>query len=183
MLRQHLLSIALLAVLAANASAIVIRHDRKDAQYVQYAKQFKAYGDVVEAGSTLIAPRWLLTAGHVAKEISPYTSFAVVGGKSYLIDRVIFHPDYVKAGYRGPRDIALLRLSKPVTEVEPVGLYRGNDEAGQTVSFFGRGQTGNGQTGPTSEDGKMRGATNKLERVNDNSVFFQFDPPATATDL
>jgi hypothetical protein len=170
-------------LLSASAQAIVIRHDRPDAKYVELAKSFRGYGDVVEAGSTLIAPRWLITAGHVAKEISPYTSFAMVHGRRYEIDRVIMHPDYVKAGMRGPRDLALLRLTTEVKGVEPVQLYRSQNEAGQIVSFFGRGQTGNGERGPTGEDGKMRGATNKLERADENSVYFQFDAPETATDL
>jgi hypothetical protein len=93
------------------------------------------------------------------------------------------HPEYVKAGMRGMNDLALLRLSTPVREVEPIQLYRSQDEAGQIVTFFGRGQTGNGETGPTNEDGKMRGATNKLESVTPTSVFFRFDRPETATDL
>src|SRR5689334_11411949 len=146
-----------LLLLPSASHAIVIRHDRPDARYVELAKTFHAYGDVVEAGSTLIAPRWLLTAGHVAKEITPYTSFATVGGRRYVIDRVILQPDYVKAGLRGPRDLALLRLTEDVNGIEPVGLYRSRDEAGQVVHFFGRGQTGNGETGPTGEDGRMRG--------------------------
>src|SRR6185369_12909271 len=98
------------------------------------ARGFKAYGDVVEAGSTLIAPRWLLTAGHVAKEISPYTAFVTVQGRRYFIDRVILHPEYVKAGMRGPRDLALLRLTQAVKGVEPIPLYRSQDEAGQIVT-------------------------------------------------
>jgi hypothetical protein len=172
-----------LALIAATSDAIIIRHDRSDANYVALAKGFLAYGDVVEAGSTLIASRWLLTAAHVAQEISPYTSFVVVNGRRYAIDLVILHPDYVKAGLRGPRDLALLRLTTPVKGVEPVSLYRSQDEAEQIVTFIGRGQTGTGRTGPTGEDGKLRGATNKLERVSTTSVFFQFDSPQTATEL
>jgi hypothetical protein len=178
-----LCAIACAFLSSAKTGAIVIRHDRPDARYVELAKEFRAYGDVVEAGSTLIAPQWLLTAAHVAKEISPYTSFATINGSRYAIDRVILHPDYVKAGMRGPRDLALLRLTKPVEGVEPVLLYRAKDEADQIVTFIGRGRTGNGETGPTGEDGKIRGATNKLERVNETSVFFEFDAPDTATDL
>jgi hypothetical protein len=161
----------------------VIRHDRLDARHLELARSFSAYGDVVEAGSTLIAPRWLLTAGHVAKVITPYTSYASISGRQYPIDRVIMHPDYVKAGMRGRRDLALLRLATPVEGVVPVQLYRTDDETGQVVTFFGRGQTGNGETGPTGGDGRMRGATNKVESVDPASVFFQFDRPETATDL
>jgi hypothetical protein len=177
-------SFLLVAFAVTSASfAIVIRHDRDDAKYRELAKQFKAYGDVVEAGSTLVDKSWLLTAGHVATTITPYSSFAVVGGHEYMIDRVVMHPDYIKDGYRGRRDVAMLHLTKPVTDVEPVLLYRKDDEAGQIVTFFGRGMTGNGQTGPTAQDTSMRGATNKLERVDDRSVFFLFDDPKTATEM
>ena len=175
---------SLLAIFVfVSVPAIIVRHDRPDASYVELARGFHAYGDVVEAGSTLIAPRWLITAAHVAKEISPYTSFVTINGRRYTIDRVVMHPEYVSAGMRGRRDLALLRLSEDVVGVEPIQLYRKKDEAGQVVTFFGRGQTGTGETGPTGEDGKMRGATNKLESVDESSVLFQFDPPETATDL
>ncbi len=186
MLRPHYLSLgALLYICLAptSAEAIVIRHDRPDARYVDLAKDFRALGDVVEAGSTLVAPRWLLTAAHVAKEITPYTSFVSIAGKSYAIDRVILHPDHNKDRAQGRRDLALLRLASEVRGVEPIPLYRGEDETGQIVTFFGRGQTGNGLTGPAGEDGKLRGATNKLERVTAENVFFQFDQPDTATEL
>jgi hypothetical protein len=170
-------------VSAASAPGIVTRHDREDAKYVALGSSFKAYGDVVEAGSTLIAPQWVLTAGHVAVELSPYTSYVSIGGKEYTIDRVILHPEFVKSGARGGRDLALLRLTEAVKGIEPVALYRGSDEAGMTVTFFGRGQTGNGETGPKTQDMKLRGAQNKLERANETSVFFQFDAPETAVDL
>ena len=176
------LFVASLAV-ASTAFAIVIRHDRDDAKYRELAKEFKAYGDVVEAGSTLIHPQWLLTAAHVAVEITPYTSFATVGGKEYAIDRIVLHPDYIRNNYRGPRDLAMLRLKSPVKGVEPIPLYRKGDEAGQIVTFFGRGMTGTGESGPTRQDPHMRGATNKLERANENSVFFEFDDPEKATEL
>lgn len=175
--------VSFLLLAAASAPAIVIRHDRPDARYVDLAKAFGGYGDVVEAGSTLIHPRWLLTAAHVAESITPYTSFAVVGGRRYAIDRVILHPESGRERRMQRRDLALLRLTAPVKGVSPIPLYRGGDEVGQTVTFMGRGQTGNGETGPTGEDGKMRGATNKIESANEQSITFAFDPPETATDL
>src|SRR5688572_333803 len=96
MVRHRFCALGIAVLVTASAHAIVIRHDRPDARYVELAKGFQAYGDVVEAGSTLIHARWLLTAGHVATEITPYTSFAKVHRRSYSIDRVILHPDYGK---------------------------------------------------------------------------------------
>ena len=81
----------------------------------------------------------------------------MLNGRRYAIDRVIMHPDYVKALMCGSRDLALLRLTTSVRGVEPIKLYRALDEAGQMVTFFGREKTGNSETGPTGDDAKMAG--------------------------
>lgn len=171
-----------LVIFSTSAFGIVRRHDVPDQQYVDYAKQFSAYGDVAEAGSTLIAPQWLLTAGHVAESISPYSSFAIVGGNVYDIDRIIMHPENSSPG-AGRVDLALLRLTKPVPNVTPIALYRSTREVGQVISFFGRGMAGTGKTGPTETDGLMRGAMNRIESVTPQSISMKFDPAKVAMPL
>ncbi len=183
MTKNRNLPIIGVAILAAACPAIVIRHDREDARHIELAKGFRAYGDVVEAGSTLIAKDWLLTAGHVAVDISPYTSVATVDGEQYAIDRIIVHPEFFAKERKNRRDLALLHLAEPVVGVEPVQLYRSEDEVGKVVTFFGRGQTGTGEKGPTGTDGNMRGATNMTESATENHVLFKFDAPEKATDL
>jgi hypothetical protein len=179
---KHRNIILALSLLSSSASAIVRRHDVPDQKFLDYAQQFAAYGDVAEAGSTLIAPQWLLTAGHVAESISPYTSFAMVGGNVYDIDRIIMHPENSSPGANRV-DLALLRLTKPVPNVDPIALYRSAREAGQVVSFFGRGMAGTGKTGPSVTDGFMRGATNRIESVTQQTISMKFDPAEAALPL
>jgi hypothetical protein len=52
------------------------------------------------------------------------------------------------------------------------------DELGQVVTFVGRGDTGTGLTGPTTQDHKLRAATNIIERVEGSTLVFRFDAPA-----
>lgn len=58
----------LMVLLAAAAPhAIVIRHDRADAQYRALAEKFPAVSSFGRAGAaTLVAPQWVVTAAHVA---------------------------------------------------------------------------------------------------------------------
>lgn len=176
-------SLASLMALAAISPAIIIRHDRDDAKYVELAKPFNAVGDVIGAVCTLVEPQWVITAAHVAEEVSPYTSFVTINGKDYAVDRVYIHPSYLNERLAQGRDLALLHLTEPVKGVKPMPLYTGKAELGMTVTFVGRGDKGNGETGPVGNDSKMRAAHNRLERVNEGSVFFNFDAPPAALEL
>jgi hypothetical protein len=175
--------IVFLVGFTATSPAIIIRHDRDDAKYVALAKPFTAVGDVIGAVCTLISPEWVITAAHVAEEVSPYTSFVTFNGKDYAIDRVYIHPSYLQENLAQGRDLALLHLSEPVRGIKPLPLYEGSKETGMTVTFVGRGDTGTGETGPTKNDGKKRAAQNRLERVNEGSIFFEFDAPPKGVEL
>lgn len=181
--RYRSLALALSTLsLSAAGLAIIIRHDRDDSQYVKLARGFDAYADIHGSGGTLIAPQWVLTAGHVANNTGPYTSFVKIKGKVYSVDSIVIHPNFARP-VRERTDLALLHLTKPVTGVKPVQPYRAQDEVGQEITIIGRGESGNGQTGPTFEDGKLRGATNKIDGAMGHYLVFKFDEPASATDL
>jgi len=180
---SRFVSLASLVAVAALSPAIIIRHDRDDSKYVELAKPFTAVGDVIGAVCTLVEPQWMITAAHVAEEVSPYTSFVTINGKNYTVDRVYIHPSYLTDGLAQGRDLALLHLTEPVKGVKPIPLYAGKSELGMTVTFVGRGDKGNGETGPTGNDGKLRAAHNRLDRVNEGSIFFNFDAPPSALDL
>ena len=53
------------------------------------------------------------------------------------------------------------------------------------VTFVGRGGNGTGLTGPAAEDGRVRAATNRVERAEKSLLVFRFDAPgeAGATEL
>ena len=181
MLVKKKLFALLLFWLAHNCFAIIVRDDRKDEKYLEFGKQFPAVGLILpRAGAaTLIAPRWALTAGHVAQNLRSKATISF-GGEEYPIQKKVIYPGWKE---EGPGDLALLYLSKAVKGVEPLSIYTGQKETGSTIAFVGYGGTGTGVTGRDHEDGKKRAATNQVDRADQDWLYFNFDPPASATDL
>jgi len=169
----------LFALVAIQADGIIIRHDREDSRYLELGARFPAVCSIGRAGEgTLIAPQWVLTAAHVTKgSSSPTVDF---DGQQYKIAAKFIFPNWEDMG---PNDIGLIKLEQPVPGVQPIPVYQGSDEVGRQVTFVGRGGTGTGLTGPTSEDRKKRGATNTVERADHEWLYFTFREPAAATDL
>ncbi len=175
------LTFVLVVLLAHPAVAIVTRHDRDEARYVELGARFPAAVTVLPDGSgVLIAPDWVLTAGHVARGVSGRSPRAEIDGREYEVARIFVHPKWRDMG---PHDVGLMQLKQPAQDVTPAVLYAGDDEVGQVVTFVGRGDTGTGLTGPRSADGKKRGATNTVDSVDDDWIFFDFDEGDEATDL
>jgi hypothetical protein len=179
--------IALFAFLLLTPSyAIVMRHDREEQVYIALAKKFPATvafhqansGYALDGMGTLIHPRWVLTAGHIAAELTP-GDVAELGGKTYEIEALIQHPGWkgVTSWEDVQRDIALVRLRTAVTGIKPASLYTGADEAGMTLTFVGMGRHGTGLTGPTTDDSTMRAATNRVHTVEGTQLVFRFDAP------
>jgi hypothetical protein len=161
--------------------AIVIRHDKADAEYRQLGGRYPAVGGFGRAGTgALIADRWVLTAAHVAVGMRRDATFTIAG-RNHQIDQRVAHPDWKEMG---ASDIGLVRLIEPVSGITPVRVYEGTDEAGASIVFVGFGGTGTGETGPQRpEDGLRRGATNIVDRVDRDWLYFDFDAPGSATDL
>jgi secreted trypsin-like serine protease len=195
-----------LAQVDSPAHSIVVRHDRDPRQFLELARDFPATVTLRRADSkdgfgdegTLIAPNWVLTAAHVASDLGPQ-DIVEVQGMLHPIAHVVLHPQWHRDADM-PVDIALVELAEPVMDVVPARIYSGSDELGMVVTLVGRGQTGNGLTGPTGEDRRVRAATNRVESTLD--VFpgtqargqypaegfqlrFTFDSPGSgaATDL
>jgi hypothetical protein len=206
--RHYRLS-AFLAALAwclpAAALAMIISHGREDADYLSYSEEFVdvhvemnvpgpdgAPGPGGNGLGTLIAPRWVLTAAHVAENFAPGhrrnrstgRHFVTIMGKNYQVNRVVLHPDYRRMPSRAA-DIALVELGEPVSNHRYVELYRTQDEKGQRVVFVGSGYFGTGLTGPIRSDRMLRAATNRVASVDDRILYFRFDPPDSedATEL
>lgn len=179
--------ILFVAVESVPGTAIVIRHDRNDADYRKLGEGHPWVGSMVPVGNgavTLIDPSWVVTAAHVAEGVGPFHRTVRFSGKDYLVDRVVLHPTW-GTGVEAPElvDLALMRLATPVTEIQPAGLYPRKDEMGREVLFVGWGDLGNGQTGPTKRDSVLRGATNVVDEVVGGWISFLFDEPPAGTEF
>jgi Trypsin len=159
---------------------IVIRHDRPDSLYLALGSQFPAVAQIGQAGDgTLIADRWILTAGHVAAGGDPRAAVRI-GGHAYTIRRTIVHPQWQELG---PHDIGLVELTEAVTGVTPLPLYEARDEVGQLAILVGHGDTRTGLGGPWVSDGRARGAMSKVIDIDDGRLVFRFDAPPAGADL
>lgn len=180
--------ILLLATALVQTGFIVIRHDKSEAEYLELAKKFPQVCKVGLNGgdATLIAPTWVLTAAHVADGISKRD------GKNMLIyfdnDRrivkaaeIFIHPEFVPMG---DHDIALIKLAEPVTDITPADLYKASDEEGKEIVIVGHGDFKNGNETQWKGTGKKRAATNRIDKVSEDQIIFDFDSPeAGATTL
>ncbi|MBX3726785.1 MAG: trypsin-like serine protease [Xanthomonadales bacterium] len=202
-----MLRLALLALLAVSsaASAVVIRHDVEDAAYRIPAAEFPALVDMPGEGQgVLIAPQWVLTAAHTIAH--PATLGHVeLNGRRRAVDRVVVHPGYATppqsmidqalasgegvllvAFLATTDDLALVSLVEPVDDVEPVGLYRGRDEHGQTVRIIGKGATGDGATGHDRRGPnrtQLRRAYNTVSSAHERWFCYVFDAPPAGLPL
>ena len=168
-----------------STSAIIVRHDRDDSRYIALGSKFPSYCriNLPDGSGVLIAGQWILTAAHVAEEIKVLPHKVQCGEVMRDVEQVFIHPEYRQ---NGRRDIAILKLSAPIKEIQPVAIYTQKDEAKQIATLVGHYLTGTGKTGPDKTLKKeMRGATNRIEKLNEYWLYFTFDSPDSnaVTDL
>jgi hypothetical protein len=169
-----------LAVPPHSDNPIVRRHDQPDSLYLQLARKYSTLAHMnlptpqgaADGEGTLIAARWVLTAAHVATEMTP-GHLITVGASKYAVDSIIRHPDWND----GPHDLALLRLATRVDETRPARLFRAATELNRVVVLVGYGDFGTGLSGPQGNDRQVRGATNRIDEATDFWLKFAFDPP------
>lgn len=167
---------------------IIRRHDRPDSLFLELGRGWRSLAHLNlptpqgagDGEGTLIGPRWVLTAAHVATELElghPVT----VAGADHAVDSIVLHPEWND----GPHDLALVRLATPVVEVPPARLYRESDEVDRVVVMVGWGDYGTGLAGPEGNDRRVRGATNRVDEVSNLWLKLRFDAPddPRATDL
>lgn len=169
--------------LPSESQAIVTRHDVPEQQFINLATRYPAAVSVRPANGwgaegTLIGPRWVLTAAHVAAGVGP-NDLVVAGGKSHLIERVFIHPQWHGMTVADlPYDVALVRLQRAVPGIQPALLFNAREQAGSIVTFVGRGASGTGLTGAERENRQLRAATNRVDKVEGAFLQFRFDRPA-----
>ncbi len=170
---------------AQPATAIVIRHDRDEADYRRLAETVPPI--VVQVGGgmgTLISADWILTAGHVAEGIQMRgIKTLTTGDIEREVEAVYVHPRF---GFpEDHRDIGLIKLasSSEFRLESSAELYAGTAEAGRQVLLVGDGYTGTGKTGPQKGERILRAAHNTVESAADGWVRFHFDAPPAGDDL
>jgi secreted trypsin-like serine protease len=179
---------ALLFTTAMPAAAILIRSDRDDAEYIELATKYPSSVllNAPDGEGVLIAPRWVLTAAHMAKalqDLKPVPKISIEG-RQYAIESFHVHPDWKKGNPAS--DVALLHLARAVSNVEPTPLYREKDEGGKTVVIVGHGYTGTigGKPLPKEQwDKKKRAAINTIDRVSPRLLGLKIKPADEASDL
>ena len=152
-----------------------------------------------EGHGVLIDSQWIVTVAHVifydyvGKDLT-------VGSRTYEIESVHIHPDYTEANknlfegdlaplmrfFKSRSDIALIKLTSTVNDVEPIDIYAGKGEKDKKITVYGKGATGNGLTGEDPDTKSLRVMNQFQNIVNSaegNWLAFTFDEPENALPL
>ena len=167
---------ALIFVLALPAAAGTIEDSVPDSRYVEYGRAFSTYtarfkgtaadGRTHSATAVLIAPRWAVTAAHVAEGCDGVT-LRYSGDRSQSIGKVVLHPEWGnKIGYA---DIALLQADDDFGLDFYPPLSEGG-EVGRVASVAGYGVTGPLSYGHRLADGQLRAGTQVVDRIERNCL-------------
>ncbi|MEQ9403349.1 MAG: trypsin-like serine protease [Cyclobacteriaceae bacterium] len=172
--------LAILMISSAFSPDIVRRHDVKDQEYLLLGAKYDAVCKVGLKGGdgTLVKKNWVVTAAHVARGMSERTNgnveiFFANRKMPYKAEAIFIHPDYNMVEH----DIALIRLSEVVNDVDPIGFYRKSDEQDKEIIIAGHGYSKSGDETVWEKDGQKRAATNRIDEAGQMHIMFDFDRP------
>lgn len=191
----------LAATIGTTTSAGVIRHDVDDALYQQLGQQsqfasvgsisinFAGGGGTTCSGTLIGNGEWILTAAHCVDN-GPVSSAIFANESAFgFVNEIIIHPDWSFNDFLGGGDIALLRLSAPITSLQSAEIYAGHDELGEVGTAVGFGRFGTGLTGQQPGTGGIRRAGNNVldvlgtERGWDERILLtDFDSPLNVNE-
>lgn len=181
------------ALIAGPAGGIVVRHDAPPTAYRAQAGIMPALVDLPESGhGVLIAPLWVVTVAHAVDGRQGSLRSVMIGGEERAVAQVIVHPNYAAPPGPGPdgsikpimdasremRDIALIRLAQPVTDIAPATLHWGDVGIAETVTILGKGRGGTGVNGAARylpQRGELRQARNRVLGVEERWISYRFD--------
>lgn len=157
---------------------IIRRHDRPDTAYIDAARNLpkpvilaRAPRGASDGMGAFVGPRWILTAAHVARHLSP--GQALPDDPGLTVARVILHP--------GDVDMALVEIRGAHGYSITPGC-EGGDVPGARLQLVGAGDHGTGETGPTGVDRNLRAAENLIDTAETTTLRFDFDAPADALE-
>ncbi len=178
---MSILNKCILLIIGFLSSALILRHDVPDINYINLAKAYKQLCHLPDGEGTLISSQWVLTAAHAAARIKEGLEFEsqllICNDREYEVEAVILHPDFKMSPTSIKNDIALIKLKENVIGVEPASLYSRKDEQGKIITVVGRGDTGTGLTGPVKMDKITRAGTNIIDGADGEWIYFKFDHP------
>ena len=124
----------------------------------------------------LIAPQYVLTAGHCAVGVASTAGRFKLGTSVYNTSQVTVHPQYnANAEPDLSNDIAIYKLSQAVTSVPSYPIYRSTPQVGQVLTLVGFGEGGTGATGGQGDFGTKRVGTTPIDAVTAKMVWWNFD--------
>lgn len=125
----------------------------------------------------LIAPQYVLTAGHCADDVADTAGQFTIGDKVYHTEKVFLHPSYNgnALGRDSANDLAIYRLDEPVVGIAPLPISRVAPRVGQMLTLVGFGGGGTGESGSEGDFGIKRVGFTPIDQVTSKLIRWNFD--------